>query len=107
MGGLADDSLQTRRHPFGIAAKIEQKIFSSITGYVNARDTGHNEIQQFAYLENITLAADTLRSDFVAFQKNGITPINHLEAVIIAIPEQVLGIHIVVDNIAGMGCRQQ
>jgi len=74
---------------------------------LGAATRADNKIQQFAHLIDIAAPADTLRRRRVPFEKDRITPVDHLQAIGVPLPEQVFGIHIVVDDLVRVGGDQQ
>src|SRR5258705_13540006 len=107
MHSLTDNGFEARREAFGVTTKIQQEVVARITRNIRASAPGDDEVQQFAHLCNITLAADALRGYLVAFEENGVAPINDLQFVIVAIPKKVLGVHVVVDNVVTVGSLQK
>src|SRR5215213_9861383 len=90
-----------------IFAKIHAEIFASIAWYFGASSACHDEVEQFANLVNIGLAANPLGCDFITFQENSIAPVNRFQAIGFAIPKKVFGINIIINNLFIMGGMEQ
>ncbi len=83
----------------GVFAKIQPELCASITGDVGTAAPTEDEEHQLPDLENIALPADALRGDLIPFEEHGVAPVDHLEAITFTIPEQVLGVYVVVDDL--------
>ena len=87
--------------------EVEPEILASVARNLCAPAPRQHEVHQLAHLEHVGLPADSLRRHFVAFQKYRVPPVDQLEAVVFPVPEQVLRVHVVVDDVQRMGFRQQ
>jgi len=92
--GALDDLLQAG----GDARRIRPEI-DRVAVQRQTLPAGEDEVKQFAGLVHIALAADALRRGLVPFQEDGIAPVDYLELVTVPIPEEMLGVNVVVDDL--------
>jgi len=99
MNGAGDDRLQARVDGVVVLVEVNAEIGVGIARDFNAIAAGQDEINQLANLVDIGLPADASQGDFVAFEEDGVAPVDHLEFVALAIPKQMFGVDIVVDDV--------
>src|SRR5262245_54855486 len=110
MHRFTDNRLQTWRNPLGVLAKIQPELFglvAAVAGNLHSSAAADDEVQQFTDLIHVALAADALRRAFVTFEKDSIAPVYDFQPVTVSIPEEVFGVHVVVDNIVSVGGLEQ
>ncbi len=87
--------------------EADAEILTRLARDVDAPAAGQDEVEQLADLKNVSLAADALRGHFVAFEEDGVAPVDQLEVVMFSIPKQVLGVDVVVNNVVSVGVVEQ
>ena len=107
MRRAADDGLQAARDALPFCAEVDQEMLAGVARQLDAAAAGQQKVEQLANLGDVGLTADPLGRALVALEEDGVAPVDDLEAPGLAIPEEVPGVHVVVNDVALMRRLQQ